>query len=188
VAYKPSEFRKGLKVSIDGEPYIMTHFEFKKPGKGSALYICKLKNLLRQTTLDRTYKQNDSLDEADILETNMQYLYRQGDKFVFMNSENYEQYEMTAEQIGDDWKYLKDNSDCQITFFNGNPILMTPPNHVDLVVEYCEPAAKGDTATNVKKPVKVETGGEFFTPIFVNIGDVIRIDTRTGEYSERVKS
>ena len=188
MAYKVSDFRKGLKVSIDGEPYIMTHYEFKKPGKGNALYICKLKNLLRGTTLDRTYKGNDTLDEADIEDTSVQFLYRQGDTFVFMHNETFEQYEMDAEKIGDDWKYLKDNSMCSITIFNSNPILMTPPNHVDLVVEYCEPAAKGDTATNVKKSVKCETGGEFMTPIFVNIGDIIRIDTRTGDYLERVKA
>lgn len=188
MAYKTGDFRKGLKVQINNEPYIMSHVEFKKPGKGNALYICKLKNLLRGTTLDRTYKGGDTLDEADIEDTNVQYLYRQGDSFVFMHSETFEQYEMSAEQVGDDWKYLKDNANCQITFFDGNPILVMPPNHVDLLVEYCEPAAKGDTATNVKKPVKVETGGEFMTPIFVNIGDVIRIDTRTGEYLERVKT
>ena len=92
------------------------------------------------------------------------------------------------EQIGDDWRYLKDNMDCQMTFFGGNPIIMTPPNHVILKVEYCEPGAKGDTSTNVRKPVKVETGGEFQTPIFVNQGDIIKIDTRTGEYVERVKT
>jgi elongation factor P len=187
VAYKTSEFRKGLKVQINGEPFIMTSMEFKKPGKGSALYICKLKNLMRGTTLDRTYKGGDSLEEADIQETNVQFLYKQGETFVFMDKESYEQHELTAEQIGEDWKYLKDNMDCQVVFFGGNPIIMTPPNHVDLKVEYCEPGAKGDTSTNVRKPVKVETGGEFHTPIFVNEGDVIRIDTRTGEYVERVK-
>lgn len=187
MAYKASDFRKGLKVQINGEPYIMTSMEFKKPGKGNAMYICKLKNLLRGTTLDRTLKGNDTLDEADITDTNVQYLYRQGDMFVFMDKETYEQCELTAEQVGDDWKYLKDNMDCQMTFFDGKPIIMTPPNHVDLKVEYCEPGAKGDTSTNVRKPVKTETGGEFQTPIFINEGDVIRIDTRTGEYLERVK-
>ena len=99
-----------------------------------------------------------------------------------------DRYEMSADQIGDDWKYLKDEMVVQMTFFDGKAILMTPPNHVDLKVEYCEPGAKGDTSTNVRKPVKVETGGEFQTPIFINMGDVIRIDTRTGEYSERVKT
>jgi elongation factor P len=187
VAYKTSDFRKGLRVQINGEPYIMTSMEFKKPGKGSALYICKLKNLLRGTTLDRTYKGGDSLEEADIVETDVQYLYKQGTSYVFMDKVNFEQYELSAEQIGEDWRYLKDNMDCQMTFFSGNPIIMTPPNHVELCVEYCEPGAKGDTSTNVRKPVKVETGGEFQTPIFVNEGDIIKIDTRTGEYVERVK-
>jgi len=188
VAYKAQDFRKGLKVQINGEPYVMTQMEFKKPGKGNAVYICKLKNLLRGTTLDRTLKSNDTLEEADIDETDVQFLYRQGDTFVFMDKETFEQAELTEEQIGDDWKYLKDNMDCQMTFFDGKPIIMTPPNHVDLVVTYCEPGAKGDTSTNVKKPVKTETGGEFQTPIFINEGDIVRIDTRTGEYLERVKS
>ena len=188
MAYKAQDFRKGLKVQINGEPYIMTSMEFKKPGKGNAMYICKLKNLLRGTSLDRTFKGNDTLEEADIMETNVQFLYRQGDAFVFMDKETYEQSELTAEQIGDDWKYLKDNMDCQMTFFDSKPIIVTPPNHVDLVVTYCEPGAKGDTSTNVRKPVKTETGGEFQTPIFINEGDVVRIDTRTGEYLERVKS
>jgi elongation factor P len=187
VVYKTSDFRKGLRVQIDGEPYIMTHMDFVKPGKGNALYKCKLKNLLRGTTLSRTYKGGDSLDEADIVETNAQYLYRQGDTFVFMNNETYEQYEIPADKIEDNWKYLTDGMQVQVTIFNGVPILMTPPNHVELKVEYCEPGAKGDTSTNVTKPVKVETGGEFLTPIFIAIGDIIRIDTRTGEYVERVR-
>ena len=185
---KAGDFRKGLKVQINGEPHIMTSMEFKKPGKGNALYICKLKNLLRGTSLDRTFKGNDTLEEADILETDVQYLYKQGQTFVFMDRVSYEQCELSAEQVGDDWRYLKDNMDCQMTFFNGNPIIMTPPNHVELLVTQCEPGAKGDTSTNVRKPVTVETGGEFQTPIFVNEGDVIKIDTRTGDYVERVKS
>ena len=188
MAYKTSDFRKGLKVQIDGEPYLMVEMEFRKPGKGNALYICKLKNLLRGTTLSRTYKGGDSLEEADVMEVDGQYLYKQGDTFVFMNSQSYEQYELSADQVGDDWKYLKDGEQCSITLFNGNPIVMTPPNHVELKVEFCEPGAKGDTSTNVTKPVKVETGGEFLTPIFINMGDIIRIDTRTGDYVGRVKA
>ena len=111
MAYKTSDFRKGLRVQINGEPYIMTSMEFKKPGKGSALYICKLKNLLRGTSLDRTYKGGDSLEEADIVETDVQYLYKQGTSYVFMDKVNFEQYELSAEQIGEDWRYLKDNMD-----------------------------------------------------------------------------
>lgn len=188
MAYKTNDFRKGLKVQIDGDPYLMTEMNFVKPGKGNALYKCKLKNLIRGTTLQKTYKGGDTLEEADVNEVNVQYLYKQGDKFVFMHTQTFEQYEMTAEAVDDNWKYLKDGMECQMTFFNGNPIILTPPNHVELTVEYCEPGAKGDTSTNVTKPVKVETGGEFLTPIFINMGDIIRIDTRTGDYVERVKT
>ena len=188
MAYKTSDFRKGLKVQIDGDPYVMVEMNFRKPGKGNALYECKLKNLVRGTTLQRTYKGGESLEEADVIETNAQFLYRQGETFVFMNSKDYDQYELSAEQVGDNWKYLKDGMEVQVTLFNNNPVVITPPNHVELKVEFCEPGAKGDTSTNVTKPVKVETGGEFRTPIFINMGDIIKIDTRTGEYVERVRS
>ncbi len=116
----------------------------------------------------------------------MQYLYRQGDTFVFMNEKTYDQYELSADQVDDNWKYLKDGMACSMVLYNGNPITLTPPNHVELAVEFCEPGAKGDTATNVTKPVKVETGAEFLAPAFINIGDVIKIDTRSGEYVGRV--
>lgn len=186
--YKTSDFRKGLKVQIDGEPYLMVEMQFVKPGKGNALYKCRLKNLIRGTVLQRTYKGGDTLESADVEETGVQFLYRQGDTFVFMNSSTYDQYELTAEQVDDNWKYLKEGMACSMILYNGNPITLTPPNHVELRVEYCEPAAKGDTATNITKPVKVETGAEFPCPIFINEGDVIRIDTRSGEYVERVRN
>ena len=188
MAYKTSDFRKGLKVQIDGEPYLMTEMNFVKPGKGNALYKCRLKNLIRGTSLQKTYKGGDTLEEADVNEVNVQYLYKQGDTYVFMHTETFDQYEMSAELVEDDWKYLKDGMVCQMMFFNNNPIILTPPNFVELKVEFCEPGAKGDTSTNVTKPVKVETGAEFPTPIFVNMGDVIKIDTRTGTYAERVKT
>lgn len=185
--YNTSEFRKGLKVQIDGDPYIMSECNFVKPGKGQALYKCKLRNLLRGTTLDRTYKSGDSIEAAEIDEIQAQYLYRQGDHFVFMDNDTYEQYELTPQQVDDAWKYLKEAMVCSIVLHNGTPISLTPPNHVVLKVEYCEPGARGNTATNVCKPCKVETGAEFPCPFFVNIGDLIKIDTRTGEYLERVK-
>jgi elongation factor P len=186
--YKTSDFRKGLKVQIDGDPYLMIEMNFVKPGKGNALYKCRLRNLIRGTVLDRTYKGGDSLEAADVEEIAVQYLYRQLDTFVFMNNATYDQYELSAEQVDDAWKYLKESMTCSMVLFNGNPITMTPPNHVELKVEYCEPGAKGDTATNVTKPVKVETGAEIICPTFINIGDVIRVDTRSGEYLERVRS
>lgn len=186
--YKTNDFRKGLKVQIEGEPYLMIEMNFVKPGKGNAFYKCKLKNLVRGTVLQRTYKGGDSLESADVEEIDVQYLYRQGDTFVFMNSETYDQYELSADQVDENWKYLKDGMGCSMVLYNGNPITLTPPNHVVLTVEFCEPGAKGDTATNVTKPVKVETGAEFVAPAFINMGDVIKIDTRSGAYVERVKT
>lgn len=186
--YKTSEFRKGLKVQIDGEPYLMIEMNFVKPGKGNALYKCKLRNLIRGTVIDRTYKGGDSIESADVEEIDTQYLYRQGDTYVFMDTGTYEQYELTADQVGDYWKYLKEGMPCSMVLYNGNPITMTPPNHVELKVTECEPGAKGDTATNVTKPVKVETGAEFVCPAFIKEGNVIKVDTRTGEYVERVSN
>jgi len=186
-SYNTSDFRKGLKVQIDGDPYLMIVCDFVKPGKGQALYKCKLRNLLRGTILDRTYKSGDSLEAADVTEIAAQFLYRQGDMFCFMDNVSYEQYELSMAQVDDAWKYLKEGMNCQMVLFNNNPISLTPPNHVVLRIEYCEPAVRGNTATGVTKPVKVETGAEFLCPAFVEIGDLIKIDTRTGEYIERTK-
>jgi elongation factor P len=185
--YTTSDFRKGLKVQIEGVPYLMVEMNFRKPGKGNALYECKMRNLLRGTVVDKTYRAGQTLESADVSEFNAQYLYKQGDVFVFMKNDDYEQYEMSAEAVGDAWMYLKDNMDVQLMVYNNLPIAVTPPNHVILKVEYCEPGARGNTATNVTKPCKLETGAEFLAPAFVNIGDFLRIDTRTGEYIERAK-
>lgn len=186
-SYNTSEFRKGLKVQIDGDPYLMIECNFVKPGKGQALYKCKLRNLLRGTVIDRTYKSGDSIEAAEIEEIQAQFLYRQGDNFVFMCNESFEQYELSKQQVDEAWKYLKEGMVCSMILFNNQPISVTPPNHVVLRVEYCEPGARGNTATNVTKPVTVETGAQFECPVFVEIGDLIRIDTRTGEYIERIK-
>lgn len=183
--YNTSEFRKGLKIQIDGEPYIMVECNFVKPGKGNALYKCKMKNLIRQTMLDRTYKGGDSLESADVEEIDAQYLYKQGDRFVFMENTNYEQYELTAEQVDETWKWIKEGTVCSMMLFNGNPISVDPPNHVVLKVEYAEPAVRGNTATNLTKPVKLETGAEVICPAFVETGNLIKVDTRTGEYLNR---
>jgi elongation factor P len=185
--YNTSEFRKGLKVQLEGDPYLMIECNFVKPGKGQALYKCKLRNLLRGTVLDRTYKSGDSIEAAEIEEIQAQFLYRQLDQFVFMDNQSFEQYELSKEQVGDAWKYLKEGMVCSMVLFNNRPISISPPNHVVLRVEYCEPAAKGNTATNVTKPCKVESGAEIPCPVFVDMGDLIKIDTRTGAYIERVK-
>jgi elongation factor P len=186
--YRTSDFRKGLKVQIDGEPYLMFEMNFVKPGKGNAFYKCKLRNLVRNTVLDRTYKGGETLESADVEDLDVQYIYRQGDAFVFMDQDTYEQYELSSEQVDENWKYLIEGMKCSMVIYNDIAITMTPPNHVNLTVQYCEPGAKGDTATNVTKPVKVETGAEFNCPAFIEIGNIVRIDTRSGEYVERVRS
>lgn len=186
-SYNTSELKKGLKIQIDGDPYLMIECNFVKPGKGQALYKCRLKNLVRGTTLDRTWKSGDSVEAADVAEIKGQYLYRQGDNYVFMDQASYEQYELSADQVGDAWKYLKESMVCDIVLFNDQPITITPPNHVVLKITYAEPAVRGNTATNLTKPVKVETGAEIIVPAFVEQDEYIRIDTRTEEYLERVK-
>jgi len=186
--YNTSDFRKGLKVQIDGEPYLMTEMQFVKPGKGNALYKCKLKNLIRGTTLDRTYKGGDSLESADVETTEVSFLYRQGPDYVFMHQETFEQYEVPEKVAGDIWKYLKDGMICTMTLYNGNAIQVEAPVMVELEITECAPGAKGDTATNVTKPAMVETGAEFIVPGFIKVGNVIKVDTRTGEYSERVSN
>jgi elongation factor P len=186
-SYNTSEFKKGIKVQIDGDPYLMIECNFVKPGKGNALYKCKLKHLIRNTVLDRTYKGGDSLEAADVSEIDAQFLYRQGEQFVFMDNASYEQYELTADQVDDAWKWIKEGTVCSMMLFNNRPISVEPPNHMVLKVEYCEPAVRGNTATNLTKPVKLETGAEILCPAFVNIGDLVKVDTRTGEYLERAK-
>ncbi len=138
--------------------------------------------------LDRTYKSGDSLDAADIEEIDAQYLYRQGEQFVFMDNTSFEQYELSKEVVDDAWKWLKEAVICKVMLFNNNPISVEAPNHMVLKIEYCEPAVRGNTATNLTKPVKLETGAEVICPAFVEIGESIKVDTRTGEYLERAKA
>ena len=186
--YRSGDFKKGIKVQIDGEPYLMSEMNFRKPGKGNALYECTLKNLIRGTTLKRVFRGGDELEAADVEEVPCQYLYAQQDTFFFMNQATYDQYELSKANLEDSWKFLKEGTAVSVLLFNGQPISMTPPAHVALKVEYCEPGARGDTATNVTKPVKVETGAEVLAPLFIQMGNVIKIDTRTGEYIERVST
>lgn len=182
-----SKTKKGQKVQIDGDPFLIAEWQFVKPGKGQAVYTLKLKNLLKNTVVERKFRSGDTVEEADVSETNVQFLYQQGDEFVFMDQSSYEQYEMNKDQLEGAWQFLKDNMECTMMLFNNNPISLSPPNHVVLKVEYAEPTARGNTATNVTKPVTVETGAEIQAPPFVEIGDLIKVDTRTGEYVERVK-
>ncbi len=186
--YGTSDFRKGLRVEFDGDPYLIVESEFRKPGKGSAVYTIRVKNLITGNVIEKTYRSGDKIQAADVEDQKLQYLYNDSRDWHFMHPESYDQHAVSKEVLGDVWMYLVEECLVDVTFHNGQPISVTPPNHVVLDVEYCEPGAKGNTATNVTKPAKVQTGAEFGVPIFIKIGDRIKIDTRTGEYIERVKS
>ena len=182
-----SDIRKGLKVTFDGVPYVFIDFQFVKPGKGQAFTRSKLRNMLTGAVIERTFKQGEKFDKADIEERQMQYLYIEGDKYVFMDTGNYEQTYLSAEQLGDNKFYLLDNTNCDILLFEGRPIGVTPPIFVELKVTETEPGFKGDTSGNTTKQAKLETGLSVAVPLFINEGETLKIDTRTGEYVERVK-
>jgi len=184
--YLASDLRKGLKIEIDGDPHVIVGFEFKKPGKGQSLYKCKLKNMITGAQFERTYRSGDKFDKADLEEVDMEYLYADKDSWCFMNSTNYEQVFLVKDQLGDSTDLLKDNTVCTVLLHNGNPIGVTLPNFVVLEVVTAEPWAKGDTATGDTKPATLETGFEIQVPPFVNEGQLIKVDTRTREYAERV--
>ena len=181
------DFRKGVKVVINGDPYEMFECNFVKPGKGQALYKTKLRNLLKGTILDRTYKSGDSLEGADVHKSDGQYLYRDSRGYVFMENETFEQYTMPTEACAEKARFMLENAPCGLLFWNGQLIEMTPPQHVVLEVTYTEPAAKGNTATNVTKPATVETGAEVQVPAFISQGEKIKVDASTGSYIERVR-
>jgi len=185
--YSASDLRKGLKIQIDGEPYIVVDFQFSKPGKGQALYRTKLKNMITGNQFDRTFRSNDKFEKAPLEERTMQYLYSQGEEFHFMDTKNYEQIVIMREQMGDDVNFLIDNMEVQVLLFNSNPIGVTLPNFVNLTVTKADPWAKGDTSGSDSKPVTVETGYVLQVPPFIEEGDKIQIDTRTGYYMTRVK-
>jgi len=182
-----SDLRKGLKVQIDGNPYIVTDFEFSKPGKGQALYRTKMRNMISGNQLVKTYRSNDKFEKAELEERKMQFLYSQGNEFHFMDTENFEQLVLTREQLGDNTHFLIDNMELDVVFYDSQPIDVTLPIFVNLAVTKADPWAKGDTSGNDTKPVTVQTGYELQVPPFVEEGDKIQIDTRTGEYVTRVK-
>lgn len=185
--YNASDLRKGLKIQIDNEPYIITVFQFSKPGKGQSLYRCKLKNMITGIILDRTYRSGDTFEPAVLEERRTQFLYSQENEFCFMDTETYEQSFLIADQVGDARNFLIDNLEIDILFFNNQAIGITLPNFVDMAVTKAEPWAKGDSVAGDSKPVTVETGYTLRVPPFVQENDRITIDTRTGEYVTRVK-
>jgi len=185
--YTCADLKKGLKLMVDGEPHVIVQFDFTKPGKGQALYKCKLRNMITGSLFDRTYRSGETFDPAQLEERDMQYLYRDETGYVFMDTKNYEQITLSEETLGDDKYFLIDNMEVKILIFNGRGIGITLPNFVNLRVTQSEPWVKGDTAAGNNKPAVVETGYNLQVPSFVEEGTLIQIDTRTGEYVTRVK-
>ncbi|MGB0739622.1 MAG: elongation factor P [Planctomycetaceae bacterium] len=182
------DWKKGIKVQIDGEPYEMLDVHFVKPGKGQALYRTKLRNLLKGSLYEKTYRSGDSLESADVHRADGVYSYRDGDAYVFMDNATFEQHSLPASVVEDDMRWLMEGATVALLFWNGQLITMSPPQHVTLQITYTEPAARGNTATNVTKPATVETGAEIQVPSFIKEGDRVKIETESGQYMERVQS
>jgi len=181
-----SQFRNGLKIELDGEPFTMIYFQHVKPGKGGAFVRTKVKNLKTGRVLDRTFRSGERLEEADVVERKMQYLYQDGEDLVFMDTESFEQFPFSAKQVGDSRKWLKENLDVEVLFWRSNPINLELPSFVEYDIKQCDPGVKGDTAQGATKPATLETGAVVQVPLFVKEGERIRVDTRTSEYVERV--
>lgn len=186
-SFSTSEFKSGLKVLVDGDPCSIIENEFVKPGKGQAFNRVKLRNLKTGRVVERTFKSGESLDAADVVEVSLQYLYHDGEHWHFMNEDSFEQYVAGEEAVADAKSWLKEQDVCTITLYNGQPLLVTPPNFVTLAVTETEPGVRGDTASGATKPATVETGATIKVPLFVNQGELLKIDTRTGQYVSRVK-
>ena len=185
--YETSDIRKGLKILLDGDPYIVISFQFVKPGKGQAFTRTRVKNMLSGSVLDRTYRSGEKLEPANIEERHMQYLYKDGDNYCFMDKTTYDQIPIPGELIADVAKFMPDNMDVDVLFFSDRPVDVTLPNFVELDVAHTEPGMKGDTATGATKPATLSTGATINVPLFVEEGDRIKIDTRDRSYVERVK-
>jgi len=185
--YSTNEFRGGLKIMIDGDPCTIVENEFVKPGKGQAFNRVKIRNLITGRTVDRTFKSGESVEAADVMDADMQFLYADGDEWVFMNPDNYEQLAVNKEIVGDAAKWLKEEDLCVVTTWDGAAITVVPPNHVVLKVAQSDPGVRGDTSSGASKPATLETGAVIRVPLFVEEGDLLRVDTRTGEYISRAK-
>lgn len=181
-----NDFRTGVTIELEGVPYQVVEFQHVKPGKGAAFVRAKLKNLQTGGTVERTFRGGEKVSKAHLDRRSMQYLYNDGDGYVFMDIENYEQTTITKEQIGDGIKWLLENMEIQVLMFQNRIIGLELPNFVELEVVDTEPGIKGDTATGATKNATLETGAVIQVPLFVNTGDRVRVDTRTSQYMERV--
>jgi elongation factor P len=186
-SYSTSEFKSGLKILLDGDPYVIVENEMVKPGKGQAFNRVRVRNLKTGRTVEKTFKSGDSVEAADVVDRPMQYLYADGDLAYFMEPETFEQLPASAAAVGDAREWLKEQDTCTVTLWNGVPLTVEPPNFVELKIVETDPGVRGDTATGGLKPAKLETGAVVKVPLFINEGEVIKVDTRTATYVSRVK-
>jgi elongation factor P len=182
--YNSSDLRKGLQIELDEIPYIITDFSFHKPGKGQPVYNCKLKNLVEGNTVSKTFGPNEKIKPAEIEERTLQYSYCEGNRYIFLD-ENYELFPISEKLIGNARFFLVENQEVEVIFYKNKPININIPNFVQKRITHAAPGVKGDTATNVTKEAQIEGGYTLKVPLFINPGDQIKIDTRTGEYVER---
>ena len=186
-SYTTSEIRSGMKVILDGDPFAIVDNEFVKPGKGQAFNRIKVRNLKTGRTIERTFRSGESLEAADVMDVDMQYLYNDGGFYHFMVPDSFEQYSTEKAVVGDAATWLKDGMVCIVTLWNNLPLVVTPPAHVELKIVETDPGLRGDTATGGQKSAKLETGAVVRVPLFLNEGELIRVDTRTGAYISRAK-
>ncbi len=185
--YNTNEFRGGLKLMLDGDPCVIIENEFVKPGKGQAFNRVKLRNLKTGRVLEKTFKSGESVEAADVMDRDLAYLYTDGEFWYFMDNESFEQYQADANAMGDTTKWIKEQDTCMVTLWNGSPIAVEAPNFVVLEVTDTDPGLKGDTSGGGGKPATLETGAVVRVPLFVQIGDKLKVDTRSGEYVSRAK-
>ena len=185
--YSTSEFKSGLKIMLDGDPYSIIENEFVKPGKGQAFNRVRIRNLKTGRVIERTFKSGDTVEAADVVETDMQYLYNDGEHWHFMHPETFEQFTADATAVGDAAKWIKEQDVCIVTLWNGVPIGVTPPNFVVLTITETDPGVRGDTSGGGGKPATLETGAVVRVPLFVQTGEAVKVDTRTGAYVSRAK-
>lgn len=181
------DIRKNLKMIVDGAPYVCVDAQFVKPGKGQAFTRCKLRNLLTGAVIERTYKSGESVEVADVQERKMTYIYPEGEAYVFMDESTGDQTQVSSESVGEEKRFLIDGLDVSVMFWNGRPIGVELPAHVIIQVTSAEPGLRGDTASGATKPATLSTGTTINVPLFINEGEWLKVDTRTGEYLERVR-
>lgn len=186
-SYGMNEIRSGMKLIIDNDPCVVVDNEFVKPGKGQAFNRLRYRNLKTGRVIERTYKSGDSIPAADVIEVDAQFLYGDGNEWHFMATESFEQYGLREAEVAEAKQWLKEQSECKLTLWNGTPILVAAPTFVNLKIVETDPGLKGDTAGSGGKPAKLESGAVVRVPLFVQEGEIIKVDTRTGEYVSRAK-